>query len=85
MSEVGQGVSVEIKVTPMQSTDYLSDIETAIECIEKSGLYYSVGPMSTVVSGPLQKVLDLIQTLYLVLDDRCTFALDVRLSNGCRI
>ncbi len=85
MSEVGQGVSAEIKVTPMQSGDYIADIEKAIDCIKKTGLYYSIGPMSTVVSGSLQEVLELIETLYSVLDTRCTFAIDVRLSNGCRI
>ncbi len=85
MSEMGQGVSAEIKVTPMQSSDYIADIEAAIRVIEASGLYFQVGPMSTVVSGPLEDVQALISEMYRVLAAQCKFAIDVRLTNGCSL
>lgn len=83
MREVGQSLSAQLIVTPMESADYISDIKAALAYIEESGLKFEVGPMSTVVSGSLEDVLRLVSDIYKALDKTCKFALDIRLSNGC--
>lgn len=75
--------SCQISFLPVGSIDYLEKIQQVLDIIKKSGLEHNVGVMSTTVRGERSKLFKLIEDIYENMDDICSFALDVRISNLC--
>lgn len=77
----------QISFIPIQSESYLDDINTVLELIKASGLEYSIGEMSTIIKGSKENLLNLIDRIYDLMSSKCSFVMDIRLSNicGCEI
>jgi uncharacterized protein YqgV (UPF0045/DUF77 family) len=78
--------SCQITFTPIDSNNYLEDIDKVLEIIKSFSLEYDVSILSTVVRGEKSRILDMICTIYNTMDDICSFTMDVKISNicGCR-
>ena len=83
MCAMGKIASCQISFIPIGCIDYLKEIREVLDIIDKSGLDYNIGGMSTVVMGEKNGVLKLIADLYNAMDDVCDFTMDVKLSNLC--
>jgi uncharacterized protein YqgV (UPF0045/DUF77 family) len=76
-------ISCQLSFIPIQSKNYLLDVEMVLDRIKDSGLEYNVGEMSTVIKGNKAKVLNLISDIYDMMSLQCSFVIDMRLSNVC--
>lgn len=58
-------VNLAVQVLPLQTSqeEAYRIIDTAIECIQKSGLKYVVCPFETVIEGPYSEVMQLLNKL----------------------
>jgi len=75
--------SCEVSFIPIQTNDYISDVERVLEIIRASDLEHTVGLLSTAVRGEKSKVLGLIKDIYQTMDEVCSFTMDVKISNIC--
>ncbi|MDF2591860.1 MAG: hypothetical protein K0S75_1326 [Clostridia bacterium] len=75
--------SCQLSFIPIQSEDYLSDIEMVLKKIAASGLEHSIGEMSTIIKGSKRDILNLISNIYDSMTAKCSFVIDVRISNTC--
>jgi uncharacterized protein YqgV (UPF0045/DUF77 family) len=75
--------SCQLSFIPIQSEDYLSDIDMVLKEIVASGLEYSIGEMSTIIKGSKHDILNLISNIYDSMTAKCSFVIDVRISNTC--
>lgn len=83
MPSAGFIVSCQISFSPIGSTDYLPKIKQVLDIIEKSGLENSVGIMSTTIRGDKNDVFKLVKKIFDTMESRCSFIMDVKLSNLC--
>lgn len=83
MCHVEEIASCQMSFVPVRSENYLTDIDLVLDQIIASGLEYSIGDMSTVIKGSKQKLMALISEIYDLMSSRCSFVLDIRLSNTC--
>lgn len=75
--------SCQISFIPVDSSDYLGEIQKVLEIIKGSGLEHSIGILSTVVRGEKSKVFSLIADIYETMDKECGFTMDIKISNIC--
>ncbi|MDR2072834.1 MAG: thiamine-binding protein [Spirochaetaceae bacterium] len=75
-------VSCQLSFVTLGDAAYNKDIDKVITIIEKSGLVYTVGKMSTIVKGDAPKVMDLINTLCAAMADK-KFVITMSISNLC--
>lgn len=75
--------SCQLSFTPIQSENYLTDIDRVLKEIMASGLKYSIGEMSTTIKGSKLDVLNLISDIYDLMTPKCSFVIDIRISNIC--
>ncbi len=83
MCSMGKIASCEIAFTPIASKDYNDDVKKVLDIIKSFDLKYNVGIMSTSVVGEKEKIFELISEIYNHMEDKCKFAMDVKLSNVC--
>ena len=76
-------VSFQISFTPIGSTEYLEEIKQVINIIKKSGLENDIGILSTSVRGKKEMVFKLIEEIFYTMEDKCSFTMDIKLSNLC--
>jgi uncharacterized protein (TIGR00106 family) len=57
-------VNVSVQVLPLMRDAYPM-VDRAIKAIADSGVYYEVGPMETVMEGPLDRLLDVAKAAHL--------------------
>lgn len=76
-------MACEISFIPIQSKDYIADIKEVLSIISDSGLVYSVGAMSTLISGEKDKLFELIKTIYNQMEAKIDFTMQLKVSNVC--
>ena len=59
-----RAVNVAIQVLPL-SENLFQVVDHAIEVIDSSGVKYEVGPMETVMEGPLDQLLEIAKSAHL--------------------
>lgn len=62
--DANRTVNVAVQVLPL-AKDVYSIVDRAIEVIAASGVKYEVGPMETVMEGPLDKLLEVAKAAHL--------------------
>lgn len=87
MCPMAEIASCQLSFIPIQTENYISDIDKVLGLIIDSGLEHSIGEMSTIVRGNKSEILNLISAIYDMMTDKCSFVMDIRLSNtcGCKI
>jgi uncharacterized protein YqgV (UPF0045/DUF77 family) len=83
MCTLDEVTSCQISFIPIQSESYIADINIVLDLIIASGLEYSIGEMSTVIKSSKLEVLNLISNIYDLMSNKCSFVMDIRLSNTC--
>ncbi|HHT63133.1 MAG: YkoF family thiamine/hydroxymethylpyrimidine-binding protein [Bacillota bacterium] len=83
MRPVEKIASCEISFIPIQSDDYIQDVNKVLDIIRLHQLEYSVGILSTTVRGESSKIISLIKDIYEKMDEVCHFTMDIRISNIC--
>lgn len=83
MCFVEEITSCQLAFIPIQSENYLADIDIVLKKIITSGLEYCIGEMSTVIKGSKLDVLNLISNIYDLMAPKCSFVIDIRISNTC--
>lgn len=83
MRSVDKVISAELGFSPLDSKDFIKDIDQVLKIIEESGMEYHVGIMSTVVIGKAQEIFDLLESIYKGMDAVCSFTFHINISNGC--
>ncbi len=83
MSSSGSVVSCQISFSPIGDADYLPEIKHVLDIIHKSGLENTVGIMSTTVRGAKSEVFKLVEKIFDTMENRCSFIMDIKLSNLC--
>ncbi|MBN2697096.1 MAG: thiamine-binding protein [Bacilli bacterium] len=73
----------QVAFAPIESVDYLADIKHVIKLIANSNIDHQVGTLSTMISGEKSKIFALLEDIYSVMDSRCGFTMDVKISNLC--
>lgn len=83
MCSMGKIASCEISFIPIDSDEYLKDIDHVLDIIRNSNLEYNIGILSTTIRGNKDKILNLISNIYNTLDSKCNFTMDIKISNIC--
>lgn len=76
-------ISAELSFLPIESENYKNDVNQALEIIRSYNIEYHIGIISTTVRGNERQLFEMIRHLFTTMDERCKFALDVKLSNVC--
>lgn len=76
-------ISCEISFVPIQSENYLADVEEVIKLIEQSGLDYQVGIFSTTIQGEKEKIFSLLNEIFNAMESRTKFLIIAKISNLC--
>ncbi len=86
MRDVEKTTTCQMSFLPIASKDYKEDIKRVLSLIEKSGLDYRTGEVSTTVKGNRDLIWVLIKDIYDEMDPGCRFVIDLKISNicGCR-
>ncbi len=83
MYPVAEKVACQITFLSIESIDYMADIHHVIDMIKDSGLQYHVGTLATEIVDDKDKVFMLVKQIYMEMESRCGFSMDVKLSNLC--
>ncbi len=78
-------ISAQVSLYPLGQADLLPSIQALWEALEKAGLNYRAGPMSTLVSGPDQAVLEALRQGFQKAAELGQAVMVVTLSNACPI
>lgn len=86
ISKVFHVAACEISFIPMEGGGGSAPVHRVIELVRESGLEFTVGAMSTLVRGDRDKVFELLEDIYVVMDGECGFVIVAKISNvcGCR-
>ncbi len=86
MCALEEVMTCEISFIPLQAENYGAEVEKVLALIEKSGLEFHVGLMSTTIRGAGKNVWSLIMRIYEEMYPHNRFVLDLKVSNvcGCR-
>jgi len=76
-------MACEISFIPIQSTDYLADVNEVLSIISESGMKHTVGEMSTTITGTKAQLFALIQKIYDSMEEKTKFSMQLKLSNIC--
>jgi len=75
--------SLEISFIPIQSDDFIKDVDAVLEIIKKSGFDYKIGLMSTEITGDYRRLFELMKRIYEAMNDKCKFEIVAKISNIC--
>ncbi|SCZ80097.1 YkoF family thiamine/hydroxymethylpyrimidine-binding protein [Acidaminobacter hydrogenoformans] len=76
-------VGAQLALTPIQSQDPTATVEKALEIINAYPLTVETNAMSTLITGELDTILEMVKALYQTMNAEAQFTLDIRLSNTC--
>ncbi len=76
-------ITAQIGFYPIQSSDYKSEVNQAIELIRQYPLEFEIGLLSTTVRGNREVVFQMLQALFTTMETRCRFTMSVTMSNLC--
>lgn len=87
MRGMGKIAACTVSFIPVQSSNYIADVNKVLDIIGSSGLQYVTGSFSTEIYGDASDICRLISLIYNEMDEGCSFVMDVRFSNvcGCQI
>ncbi|HAM99213.1 MAG TPA: hypothetical protein DCQ26_11460 [Marinilabiliales bacterium] len=74
-------VTAEMSFFPVQTGDYKSEINKAIEIIRGFNLEYKIGLLSTTVRGDQTLIFKMVYKVFSSMDEQCKFVLSVKYSN----
>lgn len=82
--EKGKIVSCQIAYAPINTTDYMEEINEMLNLIKESDLSYNIGILSTTIQGSIEEILDLIAKIneLATYEDR-SYVMNIALSNIC--
>jgi|LGVF01.1.fsa_nt_gb uncharacterized protein YqgV (UPF0045/DUF77 family) len=83
MSQMDQVISVQISFLPLDDQQINLSVNNVLEIIEKSGLRYRVGLLSTEITGNKDSVMRLINEIVDYSVEHAKFVIDVKISNVC--
>lgn len=83
MCSMEEIASCQISFIPINSNNYIEDINLVLDLIKNSELEYNTNILSTTIRGDKNKIFKLIEYIYDTLDEKCSFTMDVKLSNIC--
>lgn len=86
--EKGSIISCQISYFPIDSNDYLEEIDGVLELIKESDLQYNVDILSTTIKGEDDKVFNLINNIHKEMSHKhCNYTMNIMISNicGCQI
>lgn len=83
MCSMEKVASCEIAFIPIESKNYVSDVNKVLDIIRSYQLEEDIGILSTTLRGDKDKILNLIQEIYNTMDGSCSFTMDIKLSNIC--
>lgn len=82
--EKGTLASCEITYFPIQSEDYMGDINKVIKLIESYEVEAEVGILSTTIRGNSEEIFQLVKEIYDVMTkEGCHFTMSTMISNIC--
>ncbi len=73
----------EISFIPIQSNEYIDEIDEVLSIIKASGMSYAIGAMSTSISGNKEQIFKLIKKIYDTMEEKTMFSMQLKLSNVC--
>lgn len=76
-------ISCEISFLPIQSNDYIGEVEEVIRIIRNYDLEITEGLMSTTVRGEPAAIFDLLTNIFERMNQRTKFTMVVKISNIC--
>jgi uncharacterized protein YqgV (UPF0045/DUF77 family) len=77
-----QMISCQLAFITIGDIDYGKNIEFVLELIKKSGLYFDIGEISTVIKGNCEKVFSLLNKICLEIQNK-KFLMNISISNVC--
>jgi uncharacterized protein YqgV (UPF0045/DUF77 family) len=83
MCSMGKIASCQISFLPVVTDNYIEDINKVLELIKSTKLECEVGTMSTTVRGDKTRILEMITKVYDNMDGKCSFVMDIKISNLC--
>lgn len=86
MSAMAKGsiISCQITYLPIDSNNYLDEINEVLELIKDSGLDYNVDILSTTIKGETDKVFNLIANIHKEMSYKnCNYTMNIMISNIC--
>lgn len=76
-------ISCEISFVPIQSQNYIQQVDKVIAIIHESGLVYQVGIFSTTIQGDKEKIFNLLKRIFDDMEAETKFLIIVKISNLC--
>ncbi len=83
MRDVEEMITCQVSFLPIESQNYKEDVIRVLSMIEKSGLDFQTGEMSTTIRGERDRVWALAKEIFEEMDPVCRFVLDLKVSNSC--
>jgi len=77
-----QMISCQLSFITIGDIEYTKNIETVLEIIKNSGLYFNTGETSTLIKGSSDKVLSLVNKICSEMQTKY-FLMNIALSNLC--
>lgn len=82
--EKGSIVSCQISYFPIDSKEYLKEIDRVLELIKETALEYNIDALSTTIIGDSKKVFDLINNIHKEMSSKdCNYTMNIMISNIC--
>ncbi len=83
MRDVDEMTTCQVSFLPIESQNYKEDVTKVLSLIEKSGLDFQTGEMSTTIKGERDRIWALAKEIFEEMDQVCRFVLDMKVSNTC--
>ncbi len=76
-------ISCELSFIPIQSPNYIAEVEKVLEIIKLSGLNYETNAFSTIITGEKENILNLIGKIIEFAHKTTKFIMAIKISNTC--
>lgn len=76
-------ISCEISFIPIQSENYLMDIETVLGIIRESNLPFETNVFSTIITSTKREVFEVLEKIFSTMEKETKFVIVAKLSNVC--
>ena len=83
MRNVEEMITCQVSFLPIESQNYKEDVARVLSMIEKSGLDFQTGEMSTTIRGDRDLIWAMAKEIFEVMAPVCRFVLDLKVSNTC--
>jgi len=83
LRNVEEMITGQISFLAMAGLNYKGDVTRVLSMIERSGLDFQRGDISTTVKGSGDRLWALAREIFEDMDPVCSFMLDLKISNTC--